>query len=219
MLFTPAEVLRESFEVYGKFYKYHIDGRSLKMRGQAKIVRKDADTEQADCIVIMINPGSRTPSETYVYPSHHGKSEFVKVKDDQTQHQMMRLMERVGYNRLDIINLSDICESNLTNFFRLMKDFQSQGSNAHSIFSKQRADEVKEIIGHDTPIILGWGTGVVIKGLAEKALTSLGDRGNIYGVKHAKHPFYYHPKPPVIKNRIQWLERMEAQLKGEPCFG
>lgn len=73
MLFTPAEVLRESFEVYGKFYKYHIDGRSLKMRGQAKILRKDADTEHADCIVIMINPGSRTPSETYVYPSHQEK--------------------------------------------------------------------------------------------------------------------------------------------------
>lgn len=219
MLFTPAEVLRESFEVYGKFYKHDIGGCSLKMRRQAKIIRKDADAEHVDCIVIMINPGSRTPSETYVYPSDPEQGEFVKIKDDQTQHQMMRLMERVGYNRLDIINLSDICESNLTNFFHLMKDFQTNGSNAHSIFSKQRADEVKEIIGHDIPIILGWGTGAAIKGLAEKALTFLGDRRNIYGVKHAQHPYYYHPKPPVIKNRIQWLERMEAQLKGEPCFG
>jgi len=219
MLFTPAEVLRESFEVYGKFYQHEMSGSTLKMRRKAKIVRKDTVTEQADCVVIMINPGSRTPPETYVYPTPPELGEFVKVKDDQTQHQMMRLMERVGYNRLDIINLSDICESNLTNFFRLVKDFQSKGSNTHSIFSKQRAVEVKEIIGRDTPIILGWGTGDAIKGLAEKALTFIGDRENIYGVKHAKHPYYYHPKPPVIKNRIQWLEQMEVQLKGEPYLG
>ncbi|MFD1707361.1 DUF1643 domain-containing protein [Siminovitchia sediminis] len=211
MAFIPAEVLRQSFEVYGKFYKYDLNGQIMNMRSHVQIVRKEIQAEKPDCTVIMINPGSWNPS---AQDSCQEKGGLIRAKDNQTQHQLMRLMDRMGYNRLDVINLSDICEGNLKKFFNRMDNFQSLEGDRHSIFTKEREAELLEHIDHEIPIIAGWGTDARIQRLAQQALRILGER-KLYGIKHEKHPYYYHPKPPVIKDRIRWLNRMEAQLKGE----
>jgi hypothetical protein len=151
---------------------------------------------------------------SYVYPVLHediSRSEFVEAKTDPTQYQLMNLMELMEYNRLDILNLSDICEGNYDNFKLYLKVFQTFKNQLHSIFSQERAKELSELMDEETPIILAWGTNSTIKELAEKALQTT-NTFKRYGVAYSNLPYFRHPKPLLIKNRIEWLAEIKQQL-------
>lgn len=221
MTFIPASELKKQFEVYGEFYEYSVGNQSFKMRGQARILRKElelADVWKVDCIVIMVNPGSCTPKDSaYIYPPHHEKGKFVKANTDPTQYQLMRLMKRMDYDRLDILNLSDICAGNFTEFQRQFNQLETLGIDSHSIFSIEREEELARLTRHDVPIILGWGTNSGLRNMAITALKALKGK-MLYGLEYDTEPYYRHPNPMLQTRCIAWLNDMEEQLKGGPQY-
>jgi predicted Zn-dependent protease len=125
------------------------------MRSQAIILRSGHEAEKADAIVIMANPGGCVPKDSsYVYPVLHEdirQRKFVKAKTDPTQYQLMNLMELMNFNRLYILNLSDICEGNYDNFRQYLNLFQTSKNESHSIFSQEREGELSKLMDGDVP--------------------------------------------------------------------
>ena len=87
------------------------------MRREAKPLRIGYEQEEIDAVIVMINPGSCKP--TSAVKSQRAKEAIsMTAKPDQTQYQLMNLMERKAWSTLVMVNLSDICEGNFRNIER-----------------------------------------------------------------------------------------------------
>jgi len=84
------------------------------MRPEARIERRqntsriNSEKQRADTVIIMINPGSCKP----VLAAQSG--EGTETRPDKTQLQLMRLMERMSWDEMKIVNLLNFCEGNRT---------------------------------------------------------------------------------------------------------
>ncbi|WP_239431135.1 hypothetical protein [Sporosarcina sp. ACRSL] len=110
--------MNKRFTMEGIFYRLDVGRVDYVCRGLAKIARKGEACEEADVLFVMVNPRSCKPTDDlYVYPPYQDELfeiPIVMAKQDPTQYQLMRLMERMKWNRLYIINLSDLRAGNLT---------------------------------------------------------------------------------------------------------
>ena len=79
----------------------------------------------------------------------------------------MNLMERQGWNGLSIVNLSDICEGNLTNLHQIEKKF-NLASKSHSIFHSKNEKEKNELLSNAGELIFAWGETSTAKRLAKE---------------------------------------------------
>jgi hypothetical protein len=89
-----------------------------------------------DLLVVMMNPGSSEPIEGEGLSEQLLLSkEYVPKKPDNTQSQIMKVIESQGYLTALVINLSDVREPKSTIFARKLKQlsFASIGEK-HSIF-------------------------------------------------------------------------------------
>ncbi|WP_226682864.1 hypothetical protein [Sutcliffiella horikoshii] len=217
MELTSRQELLKVFRVEASFYKRKIGDEYIILRNQARIKRRGySDTITSDAVVMMVNPGSCNVSDkNYNIPILNPVTErvpFVEANSDQTQEQLMRLMDKRGWNHLVIINLSDICSGNIDVFFsylRKAKEFD------HSILSDTRIREMECIMDNNRgPVIVAWGTNTRIKQLAKTALDhSL--LKTIVGVKHDRCPFYLHPRPALMEKRALWLQNINSLLGGQ----
>ncbi|GGA91764.1 DUF1643 domain-containing protein [Ornithinibacillus halotolerans] len=220
MDFLKADLLKKEFEVEGSFYNIVINGKVFECRNYAQIYKKDRKTqEKYDALFVLINPGKCMPKlSTYEIPQVTvGQSpiNFTLAQTDNTQYQIMRFMKLKQWNKVLLINLSDIRAGNMDDFKKELKDVKKYKFDSHSIFSPKRCPELKRTISKiNGPIILAWGTDPSIKKLAEQALQCLPE-DRIIGMEHEKEPFYYHASPPPIKGKMRWLEYMNnREIKG-----
>ncbi|MCM3671003.1 DUF1643 domain-containing protein [Mesobacillus maritimus] len=219
MEFVKADSLKKQFEVKGSFYHLKIQGHSFECRNYAQVYRKDKENQKEyDAIFVLMNPGLCSPKKsTYLIPQiSHGESSlnYTYAKTDNTQYQIMRFMNLKNWNKVLVINLSDIRAGNLDEFKRKLNDAKRVGFEGHSIFSEQRKDELGQVLSNSNcPIIVAWGTDSRFKNLAECALAAL-PQERIIGVEHNNKPFYYHASPTPLKGKVEWLQHMNEIIAG-----
>lgn len=215
MSFIPAEVLKKMFKVNAKFYHADVDGERFLMRREARISRIGSTQSRIDAVVVMINPGSCQPTEALEYtPSD--KMAMLPAKADQTQHQLMRLMEDMKWNELTIVNLSDICEGNLDKFKAIEKKFKA-AEVPHSIFQDDNVAERGCLLANADHLIFGWGSSNNAERLAKEfGLFNNGNPlpqyQNVIALIHPVKLFPLHPRPALVVDRIKWLQDMTDLL-------
>lgn len=219
MSFILAQDLRKMFYTEGVFYTKELNGEKFACRSVARIRRKGADTTQADAVFVMVNPGSCEPvAENYEYPPFvetMNDLPFVPARSDQTQYQIMRLMERKRWDLVDIVNLSDLRAGKIQNFRSYIQKFNLENDNTHSIFSENRIEEVRRLVGEDTVIIAAWGTHRAKRQRMIDAIEILTNMGEVNGLPHETAPYYYHPFPMVKEKCIKWLDDICLQLEAK----
>jgi len=106
-------------------------------------------------------------------------------------------MERMGWNMIYIINLSDLRAGKISEFQNQLSKFEAQKNDSHSIFSTNRLAEIAKLLSENTRILVGWGTQPFMRDKMSNALTKLSNLGKISGLPHKTKPYYYHPNPMI----------------------
>lgn len=219
MDYLKANVLNQIYLTEGAFYQIELEGKSYSCRVLARICKRGSNANIADALVVMVNPGSSQPTDQeYVIPPYNKnlmEIPMVEANSDQTQHQLMRLMEARGWDMIYIINLSDLIDGNLASFQEILKTFSTHENNEHSIFSPNRREQIKHLFSDDTIIIAGWGVQPFKKEEMQNALKFFEKYGKVFGLRHQTYPYYLHPKPALIEKQILWLENMNNLLDSE----
>ncbi|CAM3156185.1 hypothetical protein [Sporolactobacillus spathodeae] len=209
-LISKKELLME-FEVEASFYNVGIGNRVFECRNQARIKRIGFPSNTLDAIFILCNPGSCDPLMKEMVPVLDPRSAevpFIKANSDPTQEQIMRLMKIEQWNLISIINLSDLCSGNLTDFKAKLKDAMNCSFTYHSIFSRERENELKKLLQFNPSVelIAGWGTEPFIKSMVEEVFQHKLIK-NIKGWRHKTRPYYYHPNPRIYESKKEWINR------------
>lgn len=218
MEFLSAGQLKKEFKVEASFYQVKVGNNLYLCRNHAVILRNGYTRDtQPDAVIMMANPGSCSPSDkSYVVPIVQGtikKVEYVSVEDDPTQRQLMRLMKLMDWNVLSIINLSDLCAGNMTDFGKKLNELERYQYNNHSIFADDRNEEKEKMIKcMDSMLILAWGGNTKITKLACGVLANLPKEKNIFGLPGTQKWSFRHPFPMIQAKCEAWLKDMVDQL-------
>jgi hypothetical protein len=220
--FIPASELKKHFDVFGFFY----DIRGSRYRSCLEIVRKNHKSVSnllkgiPDAIITMMNPGSSRPLNEEDKPhvvSSFSKADILLVNGklihthpDSTQYQIERLMLRMNWEHVRVINLSDIRQPKSHDF---IKSILSR-NDAHSIFSESRRNTL-DILFQAKTVVCGWGIDSRLGQLANPAIKYLAERRcKIIGQPaDSDSNFYRHPSPMIKKWKMAWLDDVELQLK------
>ncbi len=215
MSLIPAEQLKQIFSVEAKFYQAELANEKILMRREAHIRRNGVFATRADAVIVMINPSNC--AQAGKAEKDPRDAEWVSTKPNPTQYQLMNLMERQGWNLVTLVNLSDICEGNMSKFKSIENQFNKAGV-AHSLFQEGNVDEREALLGSADHLIFAWGSSTVAKRLAaEFGLFRNGQAVSPYeraiAWMAAEKCFPRHPKPATVADRIIWLDQMEALLQ------
>lgn len=216
MELIPAESLKKMFDVYAHFYYAGVGNERFLMRREARIVRKGKDQAKVDAVIVMVNPGSCTPACELV-DSDKENEKLLPATPDQTQYQLMNLMDRLNWDVLKIVNLSDICEGNLDEFHAIERKFNSIGQ-PHSIFQAKNESERIKLLSNDEHLIFAWGGGATAKRLAKEF--GLFDKNKPLKsyektkmVLHSTKFYPLHPRQALKVNKIKWLNDITPLFK------
>lgn len=212
-LITKKELLKE-FEVEASFYNVRINDLLFECRSQARIKRKGTLKEEYDAVLVLCNPGScKSSLSPQELDPRIERIPFVLAQSDQTQEQIMRLMELRQWDQVNMINLSDICSGNIDDFQSKLAIAKKALFTCHSIFSKERRDELLSVIQlNKGPVIACWGKRQFMKNEITTILSS--DLFNkIKGWKNSTSPYYYHPNLRIPDRNKEWLITMNEILK------
>ncbi|QHJ71255.1 DUF1643 domain-containing protein [Planococcus halotolerans] len=217
-MFQSAKELETIFLTEGVFYRLLTNNVSHFCRSVAYIRRKGSFTDGTDALFVLLNPGKSLPVDGEdAIPFLTGEVDILPIlpaTPDNTMFQLMRLMERMEWNQVQIINLTDLRTGKFNEYLDGQKLMRTHRDSRHSIFSIDRYPELLDIVEGADHIIAGWGTKQEITGAAEEAYTVLSELGEVTGIPYNKQPLYYHPFPWLRTKCIKWLDDMEEQLKG-----
>jgi hypothetical protein len=221
--------LRSMYSAYGHFYFWVNDeGEWYRCRSVLEIVRAGMTRELGlpDAIFVMMNPGGSTLiGETAVgldsWRPNEASSlsgELLPTNPDETQSQLMRIMESKGWDHVRVLNLSDLCESDSNEFYRYHPRFEaSTRSRVHSIFSDDRRGELAAKLKRKpaAPVIVAWGVNDKLRALVascEDALKGM----TLIGYQNKKGR-YYHPLYPRQFDRLRlrqqkWISVILSKL-------
>ena len=211
--FHYADYLKTKYVCYGHFYNLKIDNSIYKCRSVLEIINKkhtklDFQNKKSDIVVIMMNPGSSKPLsdielKTYDKNTINFSKNYVLTRPDNTQYQIMRVMEdkKVGHAR--VINISELIETKSVNLVKLVNSLENK--DVHSIFSSLRTTELKHYfsLNKSKCIIAGWGRNKDLINLYNLCLAKIPNNHKIIGKKH--DAYYSHPSPMNQKHKIEWL--------------
>ena len=221
--FIPASQLKQQYSVIGHFYSLHVPGvEHLKCRSVLEIASRAAGSKpMADAVFVMMNPGSSRPvAETDHVVRADGISKMpatlVPTVPDTTQYQVMRIMHYTGWQRVRVINLSDLRDPKSSSFAQRYRQIEMEsGSAVHSVFSPQRAAELKSHLSRKAqgPIVCAWGVSDDLNSLVERAAAVLSLEPAVIGLAKQGHPRkYFHPLPSLQSQKEQWVAQMVALL-------
>ncbi|MFZ1498680.1 MAG: DUF1643 domain-containing protein [Giesbergeria sp.] len=226
--FVGAPQLRERFLAFAHFYDVQLHGEFLPCRSVLEILslvqaqRFDgAGRGLPNAIFVMMNPGSSRPlaiGDAIEGRPGHSTCRLVAARPDTTQYQVMRIMDRMGWNHVRVINLSDIRESRSSvfmNWYRALEE--GHGYRAHSMFSTERRAELTQALRRkrDAPLILAWGVHLKLTPLIREALPLLQSAGQCFGVQQPdSKDKYFHPLPMLQTDKVRWVRELSAQLQG-----
>ncbi|WP_282019835.1 DUF1643 domain-containing protein [Planomicrobium okeanokoites] len=217
-MFQSAKKLENLFNTEAAFYKLQTHGKIHLCRSLAAVRRKGTEIEEEpDALFVLLNPGRCLPvdgeetismltGEVEVLP-------MLQATPDNTMYQLMRLMERMGWNHIEIINLTDVLTGKFGDYLECQEWMKLHHDNRHSIFSIDRYPELLERVEKAGVVIAGWGTKSKIASAAEEANTILWEIAEVKGLRYNQHPLYYHPFPWLQTRCVMWLDDMEEQLK------
>lgn len=158
-MFTKGKELEKMFETEAAFYVLNTNGREQLCRRLAAIRRKGSDSVRADALFILQNPGQCRPVDLAAPAAFTAgipeEAQLVESKPDYTIHQLMRLMERRGWNLVQVINLTDLCAGDYADFKERQEFMRENGETRHSIFSPGRRIELEALVDAAGMIIAG----------------------------------------------------------------
>lgn len=218
-MFQTSKELAAIFSTRAAFYKLAADEKVYLCRSAAAIRRIGSDQEDADALFVLLNPGKSLPVDgeesISLLTREVDALPMLPATPDNTMYQLMRLMERMEWNHVQIINLTDIRTGKFEEFLEGQQWMKSHRDNRHSIFSIDRYHELLDRIENSDAIIAGWGTKSQIISAAEEANAILWEIAEVRGLRYRQHPLYYHPFPWLQTKCVMWLDDMEEQLKRE----
>jgi len=195
--------MKENFDITGYFYQIE----NLKCRKYLNIRKKNSEIQVPDLMVVMMNPGKSKP----INGIDDGKQETQTIPD-QTQDQIMRVMESCGFEYSRILNLSDVRITPSGAFYKMLPDLR-KNEIAHSIFDKKRDKDFKELFVDNIPTIFAWGVGDDLKELAKTAIDRIGIDKPIGLKKMDKNYAFYHPLPRNYNDQIKWVDGITERIK------
>lgn len=239
--FIYAAELKKTFRCYGHFYRLNIEGlEPLLCRSVLEITSLPREAVGAgtdpddlfaapgaarslpDAVVIMMNPGSSRPIEegdtdsllTMPLPAGF-KKPLVLTQPDNTQYQIMRIAVSKGWKHVRILNISDIRDPKSPSFIARTKGLDAmEGGGAHSLFSKVRKNERKQMLRRKpgAPFILGWGQDAGLIPLAEQCLHCI-EGEPLATVPSGSNPILTaHPSPMMQDKKEEWIANILAAL-------
>lgn len=174
----------------------------------------------------MMNPGGSTPvnearATLKVWKTSEASSlvcELALTDLDDTQSQLMRIMENRGWTHIRVLNLSDLCETDSNLFYQYFSDFEAATeSRVHSIFSEARRDELAMKLKRKdaAPVIAAWGVSYKLSPLVNLSKAVLAGE-SLIGYQN-KRRRYYHPQPArqfdaKLLKRKKWISELLKQL-------
>ena len=220
--FLTASQLRERFAAFGHFYELPSDMGPVPCRSVLELLShaRAASLDESrrglpDAVLVMMNPGSSCPLHGYWdggAPRSPPKR-LVLAKPDTTQYQVMRVMDRMGWEHVRVINLSDLHESRSSEFVRRYPSLD----DAHSIFAAARRSELaRELQRQDgAPLVLAWGVHPRLALLIAQALPLLQEAGPCWGVQRsdAAGGGYFHLLPQRQDDKVARVDALCAQLQ------
>jgi hypothetical protein len=205
-------------EFKGHYYKKE----DSKFRNILEVSVEDTPKDSPfELIVIMINPGGSKPlsndsSNWGDSPSlYHG----VSCKPDDTQHQIVKLMELKNWKKAVVLNLFDKCNVNSPEIIEHYTGSKNKREHLkESVFHEDRRTELESIFklaADNAPILIGWGVSEKLSkikaSIFNNVLVPTGRQ--IVGWKTKDFQFY-HPWPRKRDDiRDEWPSVIFEQLK------
>ena len=184
------------FSFFGQFYS--LPNTTERFRRSLEITRVGTTGKNLDALVIMMNPGSSYPicdhnPKCPVPCKHESTDRLTGTRPDTTQHRITALMNLRTWDRVRVLNLSDVRATK----DELKKINVPSLPDNHSIFSLSRAEELAAAVQAAPIVICAWGTNDKFSAYAELATEYLAARDiPIYGVADPANTTYYHPLYP-----------------------
>jgi len=206
--------IADQYAVTGFFYTeqgytfrayLNIRQKTVGVKKYLSTIKNRLTPEKPDLMVVMMNPGSSTP----LAGGDDGQME-VAAKPDETQRQVMRVMERRGFKYARILNLSDLRNPSSTDFMSTIKSLDYAGIH-HSIFGPQRENDFDSLFVQSVPVILAWGADDRLKPLALRALNLMKNAVKAGQRKHGSNWVYYHARQ-RSKSPREWVDDIVGQL-------
>ncbi|MGD9969366.1 MAG: hypothetical protein AB7S65_02845 [Sulfuricurvum sp.] len=197
--------MRDDFEIVGFFY----ETSGHKCRKYLDIKRKKSKQSSPDLMVVMMNPGSSSPLDKI----DNNCMPSVAVPDN-TQDQIMSVMDNCSFDYARIMNLSDLRTPDSKKLYQFLKSSVSN-SFPHSIFNPERRTELDNLFIKGVPLIYGWGVNSILLDLAKLAVETISHPRPV-GIRKVGTTYsYYHPLPRVHKDRVKWVENISSMLLTE----
>jgi hypothetical protein len=211
------EVEGHRFRCLGLFYDWRDDRSDFAKRAVLEIMEAGQPDSRAarkpDAVIVMMNPGSSAPLPGHEGPGIEGR--LVPTKPDSVQRQVMRLMARVDWQHVRVVNLSDIRAARSADLHALI-DAGADANGLGALFAD--ASHVRPDATVDAPIVIcAWGMDRRLAPWAKQAHQWLeSSRAKLAGMAApaAKFPAYRYPKP--VGNwsmAVEWLEVVERQVR------
>lgn len=194
--------MKKEFEVTGLFYEL----KGKKLRKYLDIKKEGTTLKKPVLMVVMMNPGSSYPLDNIDNNTHPSAA-----VPDNTQDQIIKVMNNTSLDYARILNLSDL----RTPDSKVLYDFLSSDSAKyidHSIFSKNRTDDLEELFITGVPVIYGWGVNSALITLAKSAIETLGIDNPLGILKPKTEYSYYHPLPRIYKKQLEWVQDVTTQI-------
>ena len=221
--FLTARQLRERFAAFGHFYELPLDAGAVRCRSVLELLShaRAAACDPSrrglpDAVFVMMNPGSSRPLHGGGWDGGAPGSDpkrVVLAQPDNTQYQVMRVMDRMGWEHVRVINLSDLHESRSSKFVCCYPGLD----HAHSIFAVGRRSELaQELQRQDgAPLVLAWGVHPRLAPLIAQALQLLQKAGSCFGVQRpdAMGGGYFHLLPQRQDYKVARVDALCAQLQ------
>lgn len=216
-MFQSGKRLENLFYTEAAFYKLQTHGEIQVCRSLVAIHRMGAESKGVDALFVLLNPGKCLPiageDSIPMLSGEVAELPLMPATPDNTLYQLMRLMERMNWNRVQVINLTDLRTGKFDEHKESQRFMKQCGDSRHTIFSMDRYVELLDCMERADAVIAGWGTKSSIIPAAENAYSLLWEVADVRGLAYKTYPLYYHPFPWLQNKCIKWLDDMEAQLK------
>lgn len=190
---------RDDFEITGYFYKIG----DYSFRKFLNIKRKDTDVKQPEIMVVMMNPGSSKQEKEFA----NVFDKEVPTIPDNTQNQIMRVMNNLNLDYARILNLSDLRESKSKILYEKI-EILAKIDISHSIFDDQRKKDFDEFFIKNIPVICAWGVNEKLTPLANLAFEKIKNQKIIGIRKETVENAYYHPLPQNYTKQKEWVVKI-----------
>lgn len=227
--FLPAAELKNLYSVMGHFYDISLNNKvRLKCRSSLEILSREiagnfsgVSRGLPDAVFIMMNPGSSrtvetSPSSIRDVGAISDCKTFVQTRPDTTQYQVMRVMTRLGWQHVRVLNLSDLREPKSSVFATTFRSIElNYGYTAHSLFPPIRTQELTVELRRkvDAPLICAWGVSPKLNSLICVAAPVLRDAGICRGLlKVGTSDRYFHPLPTLQTDKEIWVNKLCKEL-------